>query len=499
MKKSTNGCVVVAGAAVGITLVGVYRAMGQTRPVVTPGSGQVVSSAPARVALPEERPPLPATDSSVAPYTPFNQPAQVKFDDYFVNKAIRLEFYDAGDATHEMVALQHMFEEPVWPENPRFVIPPFEVGKCAVKMYDAASGRLIYAHGFDTEFVEYRTTSPAINGVNRVFERSVHVPEPKSPARLVFLRRDKSNKLVALLENLLDPKDYHIIKEAPAGDWTFEVHNAGDPHACLDFVYLSEGYTVADKDKFKADVEKMSTFLFSVEPYKSAKDRISIRGVFRPSAERGVDEPRQHSFKNTVMNAAYNTFDLDRYLLVEDDFTMHRMAAQVPYDAVTVLVNSSRYGGGSIALDYNVASVDGPNAERIYVHELGHSFAYLADEYVGDVAYNDMYPQGIEPLEPNITELLDPANIKWKALVSAGMKLPSEPTNDLARVGAFEGAGYLSKGMYRPQVNCWMGNAGRMNGFCAVCTASIKRMIDYYAEAPGAGVQPATQAAARRP
>ena len=175
----------------------------------------------------------------------------------------------------------------------------------------------------------------------------------------------------------------------------------------------------------------MAAFLFTVEPYKSFKDKFNIRGVFRPSPEQGMDEPRQRRYKKTVLNAAFNAFDLDRYMLIEDDHRMHEIAGQVPYDAIIVLVNSKRYGGGSIALDYCVTTVDNPTSPQVFVHELGHSFAYLADEYYqSEVAYNDFYPKGVEPLEPNITALLDPANVKWKDLLSPGIGIPTEYGKD---------------------------------------------------------------------
>jgi hypothetical protein len=470
-------------------------------------------------------------------------PSPSAFDAHFVNKAIRLELYQIGDAHDELVTLRDVYEEPVWPENPRALIVPFELGRYAIKVYDAASNALIYSKGFDTLFAEYKTTKPAIDGVKRVFETSPRFPCPKKPVRVVFERRDNRNVLSPIFTTTVDPADYHIIREsADRGDWTFEVQKTGDPHDRVDLAFLAEGYTAADKEKFKADVERFASFFFSVEPYKSCKDKFNVYGVFRASAERGVDEPRQHSFKSTALNASYNAFGLDRYLLIEDDHAMHRMAAQVPYDTIVVLVNTPRYGGGSICLDYCVSSVDNVTSSRIFVHEFGHSFAYLADEYVGTVAYNDRYPAGVEPLEPNITELLDPANVKWKALLTPGVAIPTKDgradTRELQSqlqaaqkegadqvaaakakgatdeqiaalesasktkcdelqaklndakayaaklgdvVGAFEGAGYMAKGMYRPQYGCWMGGAGPANGFCVVCQHALRQMIDYYA------------------
>jgi hypothetical protein len=423
------------------------------------------------------------------------------------------------------------------------LVPPFEVGRYAIRVYDVESNRLIYACGFDTTFAEYKTTTPALKGEKRVLQKSVHLPMPRKQVRVEFEQRNKANHLTPLYHTIIDPTDYHIIRETVnQGDWTFEIQKTGPPHERVDFAFLSEGYTASEKEKFKGDAERFARHLFTVEPYKSSKDKFNVYGVFRPSAEQGVDQPRQHSFKNTILGASYNSFDLDRYLLVENNHAMHRMAAQVPYDTVVVLVNSSRYGGGSIAMDYCVTTVDNSTSLRIFLHELGHSFAFLADEYVGSVAYNDFHPKGVEPLEPNITALLDPSNIKWKHLLTPGIALPTEPppsdyiklkaqlraaqsevTNQVAAatakgqneeeikgiedkskalqqelenkiaaeqakiasfsniVGAFEGAGYMSKGMYRAQYGCWMGGAGPADGFCAVCRHAIQRIINYYA------------------
>jgi hypothetical protein len=306
---------------------------------------------------------------------------------------------------------------------------------------------------------------------------------------------------------------------------------------------LAEGYTASEQAKFKSDLERMTAFLFSVEPYRSLKDRFNIRGVFRPSAEQGMDEPRQGVYRKTVLNASFNAFDLDRYMLIEEDHRMHEIAGQVPYDAIIVLVNSRRYGGGSIGLDYCVSTVDHPTSPQVLIHELGHSFAYLADEYYqAEVSYNDFYPKGIEPLEPNITALLDPANVKWKDLLAPGIGVPTEygkeeiealqaerlknrqaqvqdveeakkreaPPKDIQRieekyrkedaslaarieavrsrhsavydkVGVFEGAGYASRGLFRPMVYCLMISSPK-NEFCLVCQRAIARMIDFYSE-----------------
>jgi hypothetical protein len=468
----------------------------------------------------------------------------VPFDEYFLDKALRFDLYQTGDAKDEIVTLDQIYQEGIWPESRTHLIDPFTYGRYAVKLYDVASNRLIYSRGFDTTFAEYKTTTPALNGVKRVFERSVRVPHPKRPFIFVIESRDKLHLLHPLFSQAIDPSDYHIIREATAaGGFIYEAQKSGDPHEKVDLAFIAEGYAAEDRDKFKADVDRLSAYIFTVEPYKNAKDRFNIRGVFHASAERAMDEPRQRVYKKTLLNASFNAFDLDRYMLIEEDHRMHEIAAEVPYDAIIVLVNSKRYGGGSIGFDYCVSTVDNTVSPQVLVHELGHSFAGLADEYyTSEVSYNDFYPKGVEPLEPNITALLDPANIKWKDLLSPGLALPTEYGKEkiealmaerrknreeqaravedarkkgageaglkkietkyrdadkaLAKkieavrveyasledkVGAFEGAGYTAKGLYRPMIYCIMISSPK-GEFCRVCQQAISRMINYFSE-----------------
>jgi len=419
----------------------------------------------------------------------------IPFNDFFVDKTLRLDIYQVGDAKEELITLDNIFEEPLWSESPLNLLPPFQACHYAVEVYDKESNKLIFQHAFDGLFGEYKTTTPAMNGIKRTFPRCVRIPEPKKPVQVVIKARDKKLELQPIWKLEVDPADYHIIREnIDKGDWTFEQQKSGDPHDKVDLAFLAEGYTAADKDKFKADVAKFADALFSYEPYKSNKDKFNIYGVFRTSAERGMDEPRQKHYKSTALGASYNTFDTDRYLTIQDDQAIFRMASQVPHDSVVVLVNTTRYGGGGITMDVCISSTDNTTSPRIFVHEFGHSFAALADEYTGDVAYNDMYPEGIEPLECNITRMLNPADLKWKQFLTPGVALPTPApargtrgagrgTGGVAAtapatapaggastaytadgkpvVGAFEGGGYLVKGMYRPQFNCIMGTALR--------------------------------------
>jgi hypothetical protein len=340
----------------------------------------------------------------------------------------------------------------------------------------------------------------------------------------------------------INPTDFHIITESTDNhDIVLRPLVNGDPHDKADLVFVGEGYTEAEKDKFRDDVDRFTGYLFDTEPFASHKRDFNIYGILRPSAESGVDEPRNGSFRKTTLGASFDAFDLDRYLLMDEGKRLREIAAQVPYDAIVILANSKRYGGGGIYNDYCISTVDNPASRMVFVHEFGHAFAGLADEYYSsDVAYNDFYPKGIEPLEPNITALLNPAEVKWKDLLSPGIEIPTPYGKDVIdslqaeiarnnkamnaaleeerksggserektdlqdrykargkelsramdsvraqfksledKVGAFEGAGYTTKGLYRPMMYCLMIRHPR-NEFCRVCQEAIKKAIGYY-------------------
>ena len=435
----------------------------------------------------------PATSLVAPPGTPPGasvDTASVSLDEFFFDKALRLELYQCGDARELTTTIHSLAEEPIWPENPKNLITPFAYGKYSVKVFDPMTDRLIYSKGFDTFFAEYATTQPAQLGTKKTFETTIRIPMPKQPVKLNIDHRLGDNSLVTVFSETIDPKGTRVRRETTGEtDKIFAIQTTGHPHDRVDLVFLSEGYVAAEQDQFQSDVKRMSDYLFSVEPYQSAKDRFNVSGIFRPSEESGTDEPRQGVFRNTVLNSSFNTLEIDRYLLLEENHRMHQMAARVPYDTIVVLVNTKRYGGGSICLDYCVSSTGHPSSPAVFVHELGHGMSYLADEYIGNVSYNDMYPEGIEPVEPNITRELNPDKIKWKAFLTQDVPLPTLPTlptlpsktsSNERIVGAFEGGGYLAKGMYRAEKKCSMGSSDS-RGFCVACNQGIERMIDYYA------------------
>jgi hypothetical protein len=303
-----------------------------------------------------------------------------------------------------------------------------------------------------------------------------------------------------VFSQVIDPSSVDIIKESlTEGVTVFEALNNGDPHQKVDLAFIAEGYAKSEEKKFRRDLDRMTDLFFSTEPYKSRKKDFNIYGVFKASKESGPDEPRKGIFKNTVVDASFNALGLARYMLTDDNRALRDIAAHAPYDSIIIMVNTPRYGGGGIYNFYCLFSSDNTWSTYLLLHEFGHSFAGLADEYYAStVAYNEFYPKGTEPAEPNITALQDKNNLKWKHLVKKGTAIPTpwdkEKFDKMTRgerqahlesekfkglVGAFEGAGYASEGLYRPMVNCIMFSRSDIP-YCTVCRDAIEQMIDSY-------------------
>ena len=463
------------------------------------------------------------------------------FDKYFLDFTMRIDYIHFGNAEMEEISIDRIYLQNGWAGSLENLIDPFNNGRYAVNVHDVASQALIYSKGFDSYFGEYKTTSRAIRGQKRAYHESALIPYPKRPVILSIEVRDKENVLHSVFRREIDPADESIIKENPDPRIrVFPVISHGDTHTKVDVAFIAEGYTQSEEAKVKKDFFRFSEVLFSQEPYKSRRDRFNVSGVFLPSPDSGVDEPRRGIYKNTALGATFNSLGSERYLLTEDNEALRDIASAVPYDVLFIMVNHQRYGGGGIYNLYCVFTTDNQWHEYLILHEFGHSFVGLGDEYyTSSVAYNDFYPKGIEPLEPNITALLHPDKPKWGSLLSPGIEIPTpwekedfdrmdgeyqalrqkindkiarmkregRDPGDIARVeeeserlsrenakkmdgylrksrfwgriGAFEGAGYSAHGLYRPMVDCIMFSKGK-KPYCMICEEAIIRVIDYY-------------------
>jgi hypothetical protein len=468
---------------------------------------------------------------------------EVVFDEYFIDKTMRVDYFHVGDSSGEIATIDQIYQQGIWAGSLTNLIDKFNSGRYYVKVFDSATGKLIFSRGFDSYFGEYKTTSQALEGQKRTYHESVLFPYPKKNIRLTLEVRDRENTLHSFFSQEIDPSSVSIIKEKPEkGIKVFELLKNGDPHKKVDVAIIAEGYALEEQDKLAEDFKRFVKVFFEMEPYKTLSDKFNFYGVFKPSAESGCDEPRRGVFKNTALNATFNSLGSERYLLTEDNKSLRDVAEHVPYDTLYIMVNHNRYGGGGIYNFYCTFTVDNQWYKYLYLHEFGHSFTGLADEYyTSSVAYNEFYPRGMEPAEPNITALLDPKSLKWKDLISPGIEIPTpwekeefdkmdnayqkirqeinqkiaklkregapedevgkaiEESETLSRehakkvdaylarskyadlVGAFEGAGYSAEGLYRPMLDCLMFTKGD-KPFCEVCKQAVIRMIKFYTE-----------------
>lgn len=405
--------------------------------------------------------------------------AQTDYSEWFIEKSLRIDFYLAGNNETVKVYPSAMREEPYWAGTTTKLIDPFNYGNLKYELFDPASGKLLFARGFCTLFQEWQTTAEA-KTMERTFFESAKVPFPAKEVKFVLSKRERNGLFTAIYETLIDPDNYFIVREKPADVKVTLIHGNGNHTENVDFAFIAEGYTAAEMGKFRDDVSRMAGILFAEPPFDKYSERINIWAVEAISQESGTDVPGEGLYVSTALNASFYTFDLDRYLTTQDLKSVYDYAGAAPYDNIVVLINSTRYGGGGVYNYYSATTADHPLTPKVFVHELGHGFAGLGDEYyTSDVAYEEFYPLSVEPWEPNITTMVS-FDAKWKDLITAGTPVPT-PNDPLYRgkTGLFEGGGYMARGIFRPAYDCRMKSNGP-DGFCEVCRKAIADMIEFY-------------------
>ncbi|PID89601.1 MAG: peptidase M64 [Bacteroidia bacterium] len=407
--------------------------------------------------------------------------AQVDFQHFFENKTMRLDFTQSGDASKAFFSLEQIKEEPFWGGSHKNLIDKFMYGDYMFYVYDSLSSKLIYSRGFSTIFREWQDTDEA-KRIKRSFYNSIVFPYPKNPIKLVIQSCNKSNMYSTEFEMYINPKDYNIIKDCSYDFPTEKILDSGNPAEKLDIVILPEGYTQKEMKKFQKDAQRYLKYFFEVEPFKSNKDKVNFWIVKAISKESGTDIPGKNIWKNTILNSHFYTFYTERYLTTQDIRTVRDIASLVPYDQIYILVNTEKYGGGGVYNYYNLCASDNAYSPQVFTHEFGHAFAALGDEY----AYSEddaekFYDLGVEPNAPNLTTL---ANFekKWKDLVDKDTPIPTpEDKRYKDKVGAFEGGGYVKKGIYRPVMDCKM-RSNKTDEFCPVCRRVLLEMLLFYSE-----------------
>ena len=405
--------------------------------------------------------------------------AQINFQKYFHNHSFRFDFLLGGNNKEVTVYPQQMKQEPFWAGTKTRLIDPFNYGSYRYRIFDAASDSLIFSKGFSTLFQEWQTTAEA-KKTNKTFYQAAIFPYPKKKFRIEIDARQWDGTFKTIYASEIEPDNYFVQRENPTSFEVVDILSNGDPSVKADLVILAEGYTKTEKNKFIEDVKRVTSYLFEEEPFKTEKENFNVKAVFKPSVESGTDVPGEHIYKNTYFNSSFYTFDLPRYLTTSDMKTIYDAAAQVPYDHIYILVNTERYGGGGFYNFLTVCTAGNSLTKEVFVHEFGHGFAGLGDEYyTSSVAYEDFYNLEIEPWEPNLTTLVD-FDVKWKKMIAETTPVPTPREAKYQNiVGVYEGGGYLSKGIYSPYIDCRM-KSNEAQEFCPVCKEAIKKVIDYY-------------------
>jgi hypothetical protein len=439
-------------------------------------------------------------------------------------RTLRVDYYHTGNSKDEWFSLDRIVLEPLeWPGNPAKAIDSTAFGGYRFEVRDKASGQLVYSRGFNTVFGEWRTTQEA-RTANRTFSESLRFPCPAVPVEVTLQERE-GDSFHEVWKTVVDPKDKFVDSSRPASPGPLiELQKAGDPANKVDLLIAGDGYTAAERGKFEKDARRFMETLFSTPPFKEHQNDFNVWGLCPAAEESGIPRPSNGIHHRSPLGTTYDTFGTERYVLTTENRALRDTASFAPYEFIEILVNGQTYGGGGIFNQYATVAIDNAWAGYVGVHEFGHHFAGLADEYyTSEVAY--LPPEKkTEPWEPNVTALLDPANLKWKDVVQQGTPVPTpwdkeafdrfesdiqkqrrelrssgKPEKEMeelfhkerdqenallesqkyyGRVGAFEGANYESKGYYRPEVDCIMFTRHRT--FCTVCRRAVERMIAMY-------------------
>ena len=442
-----------------------------------------------------------------------------------VPQTMRLDYFHTGNSKQEMFSVDRIVIEPLpWPVDLSKAIDDTNLGKYFFEVRDQKTKRVLYSRGFASIYGEWETTDEAA-AMMRTFSESLRFPAPTAPVEIVLKKRDKQNGWIDLWSTVIDPNDIFIDRsKTRAPGLLIPIQKMGDPAKKVDFLILGDGYTARELGKFEADARSKTEVLFATSPFKEHRRDFNVWALCPPAAESGISRPSTGIYRDSPLGATYDAFGSERYVLTFDNRALRKVAQFAPYEFIEIITNTRTYGGGGIFNLYSTVAADNAFGNYVFVHEFGHHFAGLADEYyTSSVAYAPS-TERVEPWEPNATALLDPAKLKWADLVTpdapittpwdkeafetysreiqkrrAQLRKDKRPESEMealfreelkheqamfarekywGHVGAFEGSIYEAKGYYRPEIDCIMFT--RTNHFCAVCRRAIERIISMY-------------------
>jgi hypothetical protein len=441
-------------------------------------------------------------------------------------RTLRLDLFHTGGLGVEIFAVDRVVVEPLpWPGHPSGNLDPTGWGVYRFEVLDEA-GAALYSRGFSSIFAEWESTAEA-DEVHRTFHESLRFPAPAAPVTVVISRRDARNELREVWRTAVDPADPFVDPAPPPRQELLEVEVHGDPRDRVDLLLLGDGYTAQEcAAKFPADARRLAEVLFRYQPFTSRREDFNVWGLCPPAAESGISRPSTGAHRRSPVGTTYDVFGSERYALTYENRALRDVAAWAPYEFLEILINSETYGGGGIHNQHATVSIDNDWAEYVFIHELAHHFAALADEYyTSPVAYQSP-AEVVEPWEPNVTTRPERGANKWSDLLDDQVPLPTpwpkqqfeehareiqerrvairaqnRPESEMsalfheqsrwetalfadsehnASVGAFQGANYDAQVYYRPQLDCVMFSRNQVP-FCAPCRRALERVIDLYA------------------
>ncbi len=400
------------------------------------------------------------------------------FEDNFTDNTLRLDYTFCGTNVEQTISLDGLTQSEGWYGRRTHLDSLALAGNGQILVKGIADGRVLYCNSFSTLFQEWQTTEEATK-VRKSFENVFLVPFPKRPVDVTVTLTDTHRQVCSSITHRVNPSDILIRHAAESFPWEY-ISQTGDSKDKIDIAFVPEGYTQVEMDLFRKDCQESVEVFMNHEPFKSLRDRFNFVAVFAPSQDSGVSIPHDQMWKRTLLGSSFDTFYSDRYLTTLRLRKLHDCLSSVPYEHIIVLANTEQYGGSGIYNSYLISAAHNTKCKPVLVHEFGHSFAGLADEYYYDDQYETMYPADTEPWEPNITTLVDFAG-KWKDMLPKKVSIPTIPDGKRLydKVGVYEGGGYQSKGVYRPVQECRM-KINEAPVFCPVCDRAIRRMAEYY-------------------
>ena len=407
--------------------------------------------------------------------------AQV-FADHFADKTLRVDYIFNGNASGQAICLDGLSALPTWAGRKHHLAELPLQGNGQIVMRNAASGKTIYTTSFSSLFQEWLETDEARN-VTKGFENTFLLPYPLQPVEIEITLLDPRRNVRASMKHIVHPNDVLIEQKGNSHitPHKYLLHN-DSPEKCIDVAILAEGYTLQEIQTFYEDADIACKSIFDHEPFKSMKKRFNVVAVASPSTDSGVSVPRLNEWKHTAFGSHFSTFYSDRYLTTSRVKAIHNALAGIPYEHIIILANTEEYGGGGIYNSYTLTTAHHPMFRPVVVHEFGHSFGGLADEYFYDNdVMTDTYPLDIEPWEQNISTQVDFA-AKWKDMLSENTPVPTPAeVSENYPTGVYEGGGYSAKGIFRPAENCRM-RTNEYPAFCPVCQRALRRIIEFYTE-----------------